>query len=248
MAVKSKKEVSKKSETSKGSAVSANRKSVKKTTPKKADVMSEISMEKSETAVNRNTSSKSNKRLILFALLLALAGGLYLARSLFVVALVNGSPITRLEVIKELEKSSGSQVLDNFVTKKLIMQELKNRNISVSDEEVSTEIENIKKSLEGQGAKLEQLLAEQGQTMDSLRENVKIQKGIEKIFEKDIAVSDEEVKNYFDENKTAFADKTFDELKEDIKKQLFSQKLSSKYTEWISKIKSDAKVQYFVKY
>ena len=248
MAAKRKHVGSKSVESSKGVSPSTKRKVTKKATTKKQEETSDMVIAKPETSVTEKAPVKANKRLLLLALVLALAGGLYLSRGIFFAALVNGSPVTRLEVVKELEKSSGKQTLDNIVTKKLILQELQKKNITVSDDDVNKEIDSIKKSLEGQGANLDQLLLEQGQTMESLRENVKIQKGIEKLFESEVTVSDEEIKSYYEDNKAAFGEKTFDELKEDIKKQLFSQKLSSKYGEWVAKVKSDAKIQYFVNY
>ena len=49
------------------------------------------------------------------------------SRGLFVVALVNGEPISRIEVIKALEKQGGKATLDSLVTKKLIAQEARSK-------------------------------------------------------------------------------------------------------------------------
>ena len=59
--------------------------------------------------------SFNRKKIILIAALIAAISLGYLGKGLFVAALVNGMPISRLTVVKELEKQGGSQTLDNLV-------------------------------------------------------------------------------------------------------------------------------------
>ena len=76
--------------------------------------------------------------IILFIILL-----LYFFKGLFIAAIVNGEPITRLSVVKELEKQSGKATLDNLITKKLILQEAKKRNVQVTKADLDSEIKKI---------------------------------------------------------------------------------------------------------
>ena len=62
----------------------------------------------------------STKTAIIIAVIIILAALVYYYKGLFIAATINGSPITRLAVIKELEKASGKQALDSLITKKLI--------------------------------------------------------------------------------------------------------------------------------
>ena len=64
-------------------------------------------------------SFKSRRYLILVIFLILVGIALYLGKSLFIAAIVGGRPITRLELVKELEKQSGKETLDNLVTKNL---------------------------------------------------------------------------------------------------------------------------------
>ena len=84
--------------------------------------------------------------------LILLFVGLYLFKGIFIAADVNGEKITRFAVIKELEKQSGKQTLESMVTKTLIIQEAKKRDINIGDTEIDTEIAKIAKNIEGQGS------------------------------------------------------------------------------------------------
>src|SRR5688572_16109970 len=54
---------------------------------------------------------------------LAVLVSLYFLRGVFVAATVNGKPISRLALVKELEKQNGKETLNSLVTKELIFQE-----------------------------------------------------------------------------------------------------------------------------
>lgn len=185
------------------------------------------------------------KKLALLALVLGL---LYLGRGLFVAALVDGMPISRLSVVKELEKQGGKEVLDGLVTKRLIVNEANKKGIAVSDDEINGEVERIKKLAEAQGLTLENALSYQGQTLDQLKENIRLQKNVEKILADKITVTDDEVAKYFDENKDAYTGKKLEEVKDDIIAQLKNQKLSTEYQTWITDLKANSRVQYVVNY
>jgi len=248
MAAKSKNEKTKAKPANAAKKVNTRKKAtVRKPVVKKVSQKTESVLSTSKT-VKRNYRIFQNRTIFFLTGLVAVAGLLYLSRGLIFAAMVNGSPITRLEVVKELEKSSGQQVLDNLVTKEIILQEMRKNNIVITDEDINSEIETIKKSIESQGTTLEQVLSEQGQTMDSLRENIKVQLGVEELFANDIAISDDEVSSYFEENKDYFQDQELEAVEGQLREQLFNQKLSTKYREWLTEKKANSKVQYFVSY
>ena len=62
---------------------------------------------------------------------------IFFAKSIFFAALVNGTPIMRYSVIKELEKQNGKQALESLITKKLILQTAKKKNIEVKQSDLS---------------------------------------------------------------------------------------------------------------
>ena len=194
--------------------------------------------------------SKSSKRNIRIALLIILAGALgYLAKPLIFAASVNGRFITRIELIRELEKQGGADVLDNLITKALIFQEGKNRGIGVTEDEVNTEITRIEGVVSAQGTSLDEALMLQGQTRGDFLEQIKLQKTVEKLLAEKIVVTDEEVKKYYDENKQLFGeDSKFEDVSDKVKSQLMQEKLSGEYQSWIAELRKNAKLNYFVNF
>ena len=218
-----------------------------KSTPKK--IVEKVSLEVKPSKIRELTKNKKATKLLVgttaFLLLLLF---LYLGRSLFVAAMVGGRPVSRLAVVKELEKQQGKNTLENLITKELILQEARKQNINISDEEVAGEIDKIKASVEAQGQTLDAALALQGQTIENLQENVRIQKTLEKMLENDVQVSEEEMSKYFAENKSIYGDAKYEDLKEDIKSQLKQEKLSTAFQTWIEKLRSDTRIIYFLNY
>lgn len=225
-----------------------------KATPRKRITPSKVAVSSVEQRAPVRSSSlwsvPKNRRYITLALILVLVlGALYLLRSFFVAAIVNGQPISRVSVVNELEKQSGKQVLDTVVTKTLILQEAKKQNVTVSQEEINQETKKIEDNVKKQGQTLDQVLALQGMDRAALVEQIRIQKTVEKILGKDIKVTDKEVDAYIETNKEALgADPTSNESKASVKQQLTQQKLSEKFQTWLDGLKKKAKINYFVSY
>jgi foldase protein PrsA len=183
-------------------------------------------------------------------LIVVLIGGiLYLSRSLFVAALVNGKPITRYSLVRDLEAQGGKATLNNLIEKSLIFQEAAKASVKVDTATVDGEIKKIEDNLKTQNLTLDEALTARGLTRDSLSEQIKIQKTVEGLLSSKISTTDDEIKTYFDQNKTLF-DKAakLDDVKEQIKEQLITQKLSAEYQKWIADLKAKAKINYFVNF
>lgn len=195
--------------------------------------------------INNKFSSKQIK--VIAALLVLLV--LYLFRDSLFVALVNGVPVTRIEFTKQLEQTAGKDTLENLITEKLIQQEIKKQGVVISDVEVTKEIANFELVLENQGSTLDDALALQGQTKEDLEKNIRMQKTIQKILENKTTVTEQEIKDYFENNSQLFEeDAVFDELKEDIRQQITNEKLNAEYGNWITKLREESNIIYFVKY
>lgn len=197
--------------------------------------------------------SKPGKISLVAVIILAVGGLLYLGRSFFVAAIVNGKPITRLAVVGELEKQDGKTILDSLIEKDLILQEAKKNNITVTNDQVNTEIDSIKTTLTQQKTTLEAALTSRGMTLDELKEQVVIQKSVEAILSPKIQISDAEIKDYFNQNLQYFKDNigknvTLAQATSQIKNQIFQQKMSTEYTTWMDGLKSKAKILQFVNY
>lgn len=223
-------------------------KSIKSTKPRKQTKT--LSTFKEATITPPRQRSLKVKRSYILTLLgiFVVVAILFLGRNLLVAALVNGQPISRLSVVRELEKQGGKQALDSLVTKQLIIQEARKKNITVSQKEIDDELKAIQTNLEKQGQKLDQVLALQGMTKEQLVEQIKLQKMLEKMVGK-IEVTDKEIDDYLNENKDSLPQDQDDKtLKENIKKSLLQQKLNEKAQALFENLRKSAKINYFVNY
>ena len=193
---------------------------------------------------------KNIRKILVIALILIVVGGLLfgLAKISFV-ASVNGKLISRMSVIKELEKQNGQKTLDVIVLKTLVDQEAKKKKIVVNQSDIDTEIKKIEASIVSQGLTLDELLQQQGMTKDSLNEEIRIQLELNKLVGNDVAVSDKEVSDYItSQSSQATAGTTQPMTKEQATTQLKQQKLQQKIQTYLADLKAKAKINYFIKY
>jgi len=184
--------------------------------------------------------------LVLFVLVSVI---FYMYRGVFIVAMVNGSPISRLSVVRELESKAGSSIVETMITKKLIDGEMKKSNITVDEADIDAEMKKIEGQISAQGGTLEEALASQGMTVTDLRDQVVISKQLEEALGEKVTVSDEEVNQYMTDNKALLPKGTNSEdLKEQIRAQLKEQKFNTEAEKWVNDLKEKAKIQYFVQY
>ena len=189
------------------------------------------------------------KDLLLPAIVVVIVLLLGTFRGQFVVANVNGHQISRLDLIRELEKKDGKAVLETLVTERLILQEADKRKVTVSNSEVNSEIAKIEKSVSGQGQNLDVLLSQQGMTRGDLLKQVKIQLLLKKMVGQNITVTDKEINDYIDKNKDSLPAGTDPAtLKPQIKTQLEQQKGNEKIQKIISDLQSKAKIEYLLKF
>lgn len=174
---------------------------------------------------------------------------LFYFKGLFVVALVNGVPITRLSIIQELEKQGGKQTLSSLVNQTLILQEAKKKNIEVSQKEIDDAAKQIEDSLKTQGQSLDTALAMQGMTRQDFLMQLKLRNLVEKLLADQVKVTDKEISDYIEKNKDTFStDLKEPEIKKRVEEQLKQQKLASSSQVWLTNLTKNAKIQYFVNY
>jgi hypothetical protein len=96
----------------------------------------------------------------------------YIFKGQFLAASVNGELISRHTVISELESISGKEALNSLIIKRLIAQAASNKNISISDEEINTEIKKAEDQIKARGGTLDQYLVTQGATMEVFKKQI----------------------------------------------------------------------------
>lgn len=174
---------------------------------------------------------------------------LYIFKSAFIVAVVNGQPVTRAEYNKMLEAQAGKQVMNSLVTEKLVEQEAARQHVSVSQSELDAQVKTIQDQLAQQGQTLDSALAAQGMTRDDFMTQLKLQTLVKKMLGNKIAVSDKEISDYIAQNKDSLpTGETDAQLKDQVKQQLEQQKLSQQAQALVQKLQQQAHITYFTNY
>jgi foldase protein PrsA len=168
-------------------------------------------------------------------------------KSQFIVATVNYQPISRFQLNKLLTERYGQDVLDELINQTLIKDLIKKNNVSVTAADIETEIANLKTQLGGEEV-FQATLAQYGLTLDLLKEKLEVTLGQKKLAENlfNPEVSNEEVSEYFTQNKALFNDKTLPEVEEEIKANLIDQKLQQEFSTWFTEQKEKASIRSFI--
>jgi len=190
----------------------------------------------------------NKKTAIIVVAVVVFVGIVYMTKGLFVAAIVDGSPISRLAVIQKLEKSSGKNLLDSLITEKLVKNEAKAKKIVVSAEEINAEIKRIEDQIASQGGTLAEALAGQGMSMNDLKTQITLQLEMEKLVADKTNVTDAEVAQYIADNKITMPAGQEATTTEQIKNEIKNQKVGQEADTLITGLKSKAKINYFVNY
>tara|TARA_B100000508_G_scaffold130011_1_gene116810 strand:+ start:1354 stop:2013 length:660 start_codon:yes stop_codon:yes gene_type:complete len=206
---------------------------------------------RNEERVHTTATKVQQKSLLIYgaiALVAVLVVGAWLYTQGFVVAAkVNGESISRLSIVNELEAQAGAAVLDAMISDILIEQAAAEAGATITDAEVATEITAIEGQITGQGGTLEQVLAQQGLTRDSLTEQIKTQKMLEVLLADDITVTEEEIKAFIEAN-GPLPEGQEEAAKAQVMEQLRSQKFSTAAQSYVTGLRTQANIQYFVDY
>ena len=193
--------------------------------------------------------SKKNKfpKLIPVLLLMIVVLGLlgYLFKDKIVVAVVNGKPIFRYELSQRLVSNYGKEALENIIVEELVKEEAKKQKVDISEEDLNAEIERIKGTLGGM--KLEDALGIQGLSLDEFKTQIKIRLQVNRILEKTISVTDEEINEYVKTNTETLTATSEAEKRTEAAAILKEQKIGEKIQSWVSELLSQAKISRFLK-
>lgn len=216
---------------------------VKKVAKKTTKVLPEVIVQ------SPATSKLKQPKVFIPLIVIILAVLVFSFKGLFVAALVNGEPITRIAVLSELEKQGGKQALASLVNQALILQEARKKNVQVSQAEIDKAVKQIEDSLKTQGQNLDTALAIQGMTKQDFQMQLKLRNLVEKLLADKIAVTDKEIAEYIEKNKDTFPTNLKEpEIKKSVEQQLKQQKLASSSQAWLQELNKNAKINYFVNY
>lgn len=154
-----------------------------------------------------NFKKKSNIFILLAILTLILAVGaiFYVKGKSEVVASVNGQKITKTELYNLMVKQNGNQALDSLIGERIVDLEAKKHNIAVSEQDIQNELNKYYENYGGQEVFF-QALTSSGFTLDDVKKDLALSLKIRKLMEPRIAISDNELMAYFEENKASFGE------------------------------------------
>lgn len=187
----------------------------------------------------------SVKNILLIAILVIIALA-WKFKGSFIVAMVNGQPISRWQLNDRLMKKFGDQTLDSVINEGLILAAARKKGISIKQEDVNNKIKQIENRLNGKMT-LDDALKAQGLTRDDLHKELEIQLSIEKLFEKEATVSSNEIDDYMKKNSQSFKNATDPGLvNQEVKSMLLQQKTSDLFEKWFEDVRKNAKITKFL--
>ena len=194
--------------------------------------------------LNKILNYRPSKRdyLILLVVGFLLLG--FYKKSWFVAATVNGMPITNLELQAKLNQQFRSQIINQMINEKIILDEARKNNATAQEEEIDKKISDLEASVGGKDT-LDSLLTQQGQTRISLRGQIRIQLAITKLYEKEATVSADEVAKFIEQNKDQLKATDSASLEKEATEALKQQKLSQIFTQKFQELKQKADVKIF---
>ena len=216
--------------------------SVKKTSTTKT--VSKKSAVKSDAPAGENKLMSRN--MIIAIVVVVLIIGLYFARGFFIVATVNGQPIARYQVIKELEKQAGQGTTDALISEKLIAMEAKKQGIEIEKSAIDERIAAIEADLETSGQSLDELLELQGITRKEVEDQTRLQLLLRELLADKIGVTDEEVEDAFaQQSEVKPEDMSDEEFKEQLRLSLEEQKFSFEAQTFVQELQNEANINYW---
>jgi parvulin-like peptidyl-prolyl isomerase len=199
------------------------------------------------TSVRRFFSERRNILAVL--VILVVFGLLYLLKDVFIVAVVNGQPIYRWAVVRQLEQQGGQQVLDSLVTETLVRQAIKEAGIVVSQEEIDAQLAGIEERLSAQGFTMEQALAQEGMTREDLVDQIRLQSAVDLLAAQDVVVTEDQIDQYIADNQEFLPEElTGEALRAEVRQQLQLSAVSQATQAWIQGLQDEAQIIYLRDY
>lgn len=190
-----------------------------------------------------------NSVFFLALVVVLLAGVAYYFKGYFVVATVNGRPIYRYSVVRQLEVQGGQEVLQGKITEALIREEAARRKVEVTEPEIESKVASLQSEFQAQGQDLQQILEIQGMTMDQLKKQIKIQLIVEKMFGSEVDVTEEEVNKYLEDYGDTLPEYDNEEAKlQAVRQNLEQTELVDSFQGWLQTAQSEADIKYLFNY
>lgn len=223
------------------------KKTVKKVTKtsSKSSAMSMPITATSPTMPNKPVRKMNTKLLSAALVVLAIALLTYKFGPWAVPALVDGHPITRIAVWNRMEKSYGSQTVDDLVNEKVLDTAIAKSGVKVDQTQVDTQMKALETQFSTTGG-LDQALTQRGMTRADLEKQVRTQVAVETILADKITPTDAEIAaQYASGAATTYKGQKLDDVKASIADQLKQSKMQDAFLAWFADVKKSINVKTF---
>ena len=180
-------------------------------------------------------------RWLLLALLVILVGFFLVKKGYVVAAVVNGKPIFRWELNKQLATRFGQQTLESMITERLITGAAQKEGVITSQADVDAKVVSITQTL-GPDVNLEELLQYQGMTKEDFENQIRLQLTVEKVLGKCVTVEESEIDTFIQGNRETMTATDEASLRSEARNTLLSQKTSEKMQPWLMELRDKAKI------
>lgn len=197
--------------------------------------------------LNKLTSFKNFRSSKKFYVVLIIVGLILLVnfkKGWFIAAMINGSPVTNLELQMKLNQQFRSQTLNQLINEKIILGEAAKNNAVATDEEITKKVQDIETSVGGAKA-FDDILSSQGQDRNTIKEQIKLQLTIEKLYQNEATVSAQEVDKFLETNKSQLRATDSAQQAKEAEDLLKQQKLSQIFNEKFQVLRQSAKITIF---
>ena len=192
----------------------------------------------------QSIASHRKAMILLFAILILALGALRF-RGFLLPATINGRPLFIWKYLTELHQTSGSQVLNRLIAERLINQEAEKQGVSVQQSEVEDEFSKLEEQF-SQGGEFDAFLVSQGLTRDQLLSQLTLNLKVQKLLSDQISVTDEEVSQYYADNKEFFNEVSETEAEAQIRKDLENEQLQQQVAPWLQQLRAEATVNIYL--
>ncbi len=213
-------------------------------TPMVESLMTKVGWNEKKALLTNLSKNRPPKVVYVAVVLIGLALLFSYKKSWFVAATVNNNPISNFELLSRLNGQYRSEMLNQMINESIVLDEAKKKGVVVSDKEINDKIAQVESNVGGAQA-LDGLLAQQGQTRSGLRDQIKFQLIIEKLYGGEATVSAEEVQKFIDQNKDQLQATDSAGQEKEATDALKQQKLTQLFQQKFQELKTAAKIQIF---
>lgn len=167
-------------------------------------------------------------------------------------AVVNGETIPKGQLERRLLQSYGEDTIQRIIDETLVLQEGRKQKVNITEDKIAAEISEIEQQIAPE--KLEDALAARKLTRSDLEHQIQIQIITEDILGREFQITEEQISEYFNQNKEPLAqaaNKTPEELRlEDVRDgvidQIRQREIANRYRGWIEELRANSNIVTFV--